>query len=169
VIERAAIEAYVSARPELVNAARWVPPEVACWDANGAICSKMPLDWLAIQKDGFRSFNNEAAGIQGHASQAVADNVRVVVLSLLSGRWTLAKIMDGATAFIRRGTLVHVEVLKSGNHTTVEFSHPLRGAALEASIPLEEPAVERALVRWKKQLADARVHVPPGLRDAHTN
>lgn len=114
-------------------------------------------------------FRNAYAGLLGRANVFTGDNLRCIYLNLVSGRWPLARVMEGATSFIRRGTPVRVNVEMVEKHTWIELRHTRKGPPLEGSLPLEEAAMERALVPWKKMLVDARVPPGPGGRAARAS
>jgi hypothetical protein len=114
-------------------------------------------DWHPLQIQGLRMFRNAYAGLLGWSNVYTADNLRTVHVHLVSGGWTLARVMEGGTSFIRRGTPVRVQVNTTEDHVGIEFRHTCNGPPLAGSVPLEESAIEHALRPWAKLLADARV------------
>lgn len=151
-----AVEAFLASNADVtsVPVVAWRPDDL--WQAGNPVPIAMTGEWrLLLATDEFRCFVNAEAGLVG--TEFVRGGRRHVGLELSEGRWTLDNIMEGATAFIARGTPVevHVEVTPTRG-TVVRVSHALDAGASASTIPLDDDALAAALAPHKAELRNSR-------------
>ncbi len=147
-VEREAIAARFASDPRLRSLTR--RDDGDRWAPGSPIPLAYSEQWIQVLSMSTASFSYRhapAAVSVTERADPTADE-RSIVVGSLDETWSLERIMEAATSFIKRGTRVRVEV--DVQPTAVTFHHGVHHELVEG-MPLEEDAIEQALApHWQR-------------------
>jgi hypothetical protein len=154
-VERDAIAQRIAEDPAL---SRVIPfSDEERWIAGQPAPKTYGPDWVRMTTLQGIAYRNDSVDLLAIPSIFALDAQRHVSLCLThQSSWSIERIMEGATSFIRRGTRVTVAVEKEHDHLVVVFRHRLEGD-IAGGFPLDEEGVEQALQPFWATLASYKV------------
>jgi hypothetical protein len=145
-VEREAIAARITSDPRL---SRIAPRDDGDrWERNSPVPLAYAHQWSRVLSEaGFSYRHHPAAMSVTERMDPVADE-RAIVVASLDETWSLERIMEAATSFIKRGTRVRVTV---DEQPTVTFHHGVHHELVDGEL-LDEDAIEQALAPHRQRL-----------------
>jgi hypothetical protein len=118
------------------------------WEPNGSAV-EYGRDWTRFRIEHGEAHRHDALELM--VIEERSDVERTISIVRIGGKWTTDRVMEAATAFIKRGTRVRLRVELLEDHVVVKVRHGLH-QDIEKGISLDEEPVERALAEHRRVL-----------------